>query len=94
MARHSDIRLTMGVYTHIALNDQSSAIELLPAPPELRSGAKVTKETNGKGDLEALWAELAAHVKAGLLATVKVGREGNGQATLSGADHVMLLGVR
>ena len=33
LARHSDIRLTMGVYTHIGLHDQSSAIESLPAPP-------------------------------------------------------------
>ncbi len=33
LARHSDIRLTMGIYTHINLDDQSSAIELLPAPP-------------------------------------------------------------
>lgn len=33
LARHSDIRLTMGVYTHIGLGDQTSAIELLPEPP-------------------------------------------------------------
>ena len=30
--------LTMGIYTHIGLHDQSSAIELLPAPPELAVG--------------------------------------------------------
>jgi integrase/recombinase XerD len=36
LARHSDIRLTMGVYTHINLDDQSSAIELLPASPGYR----------------------------------------------------------
>ena len=33
LARHSDIRLTMGVYTHIELHDQQAAIERLPAPP-------------------------------------------------------------
>ena len=33
LARHSDIRLTMGVYTHVELSDCSAAIELLPAPP-------------------------------------------------------------
>jgi hypothetical protein len=40
LARHCDIRLTMGVYTHIGLHDQSSAIELLPAPPELTAGQR------------------------------------------------------
>ncbi len=40
LARHSDIRLTMGVYTHIGLLDQVAAIESLPAPP----GATVPKE--------------------------------------------------
>ena len=33
LARHSDIRLTLGVYTHVELPDCSAAIELLPAPP-------------------------------------------------------------
>ena len=35
LARHSDIRLTMGVYTHIGLLDQTTAIESLPGPPSL-----------------------------------------------------------
>ena len=35
LARHSDIRLTMNVYTHISLHDQATAIESLPAPPSL-----------------------------------------------------------
>ena len=38
LARHSDIRLTMGVYTHIGLIDQAEAIETLPAPPPLVNG--------------------------------------------------------
>ena len=33
LARHSDIRLTLGRYTHVGLHDQSAAIEALPAPP-------------------------------------------------------------
>lgn len=33
LARHCDIRLTMGVYTHIGLHDQTRAIGALPAPP-------------------------------------------------------------
>jgi integrase/recombinase XerD len=33
LARHSDIRLTLGVYTHVGLRDQLIAIESLPAPP-------------------------------------------------------------
>jgi hypothetical protein len=32
LARHSDIRLTMNVYTHIELHDQQEAIESLPGP--------------------------------------------------------------
>ena len=39
LARHSDIRLTMGVYTHIELHDQRAAIESLPAPPVRPAGS-------------------------------------------------------
>ncbi len=46
LARHSDIRLTMGVYTHIALMDQAEAIETLPAPPPMANG-------NGNGKVKA-----------------------------------------
>ena len=35
LARHSDIRLTLGTYTHIELHDHQAAIESLPAPPPL-----------------------------------------------------------
>jgi hypothetical protein len=35
LARHSDIRLTLGVYTHVGLHDQNAAIQSLPAPPSL-----------------------------------------------------------
>ena len=33
LARHSDIRLTLGLYAHVELHDCRAAIELLPAPP-------------------------------------------------------------
>jgi integrase len=35
LARHSDVRLTLGVYTHLGIHDQSSAVGALPAPPGL-----------------------------------------------------------
>ncbi len=36
LARHSDIRLTLGVYTHVELDNQTAAIEALPAPPSVK----------------------------------------------------------
>ena len=48
------IRLTTDAYTHIGLDDQRTAIELLPAPPALRpvpangNGALPGKPSNGK----------------------------------------------
>ena len=52
LARHSDIRLTMGTYTHVGLHDQSTAIELLPPPPphapgEIQSTALRATGTGG-----------------------------------------------
>jgi hypothetical protein len=38
LARHSDIRLTLGVYTHVGLHDQTTAIRSLPAPPGVGVG--------------------------------------------------------
>jgi integrase len=32
LARHSDIRLTLGVYTHVTLHDQAAVIKALPGP--------------------------------------------------------------
>jgi integrase len=32
LARHSDIRLTLGIYTHVGLSDQTVAIGALPSP--------------------------------------------------------------
>ncbi len=36
LSPHSDIRLTLGVYTHVELEDQTVAIEALPAPPSVK----------------------------------------------------------
>jgi integrase len=33
LARHSDIPLTLGVYSHVGLHDQTAAIAALQAPP-------------------------------------------------------------
>jgi integrase/recombinase XerD len=33
LARHSDIRLTLGIYTHVGIDDQTNAIEALQPPP-------------------------------------------------------------
>jgi integrase len=44
LARHSDIRLTLGVYTHVELSDRSAAIEALPAPPGGNQHAAVVKK--------------------------------------------------
>ena len=33
LARHCDVRLTLGVYTHVELQDQTTAIGTLPGPP-------------------------------------------------------------
>ena len=38
LARHSDIRLTLGVYTHAELADQRAAIGVLPGPPAAKMG--------------------------------------------------------
>ena len=40
LARHSDVRLTLGVYTHVGLHDQTAAIESLPAPPSVGNSGK------------------------------------------------------
>jgi integrase len=49
LARHSDIRLTMGVYTHIGLCDQTTAIESLPAPPTFEPNRNETVALRATG---------------------------------------------
>jgi hypothetical protein len=36
LARDSNIRLRLGVYTHVSQHDQTAAIKALSAPPEMR----------------------------------------------------------
>ena len=43
LARHSDIRLTLGVYTHVALHDQAGVIESLPGPSQQSVVADVAR---------------------------------------------------
>ena len=45
LARHSDVRLTLQVYTHVELHDQTAAIESLPGPPG--SDQRSTRRTAG-----------------------------------------------
>lgn len=44
LARHSDVRLTLGGYTHVELQDQTAAIATLPGPP-----SEVTMQTAATG---------------------------------------------
>jgi hypothetical protein len=44
LARHSDIRLTLGVYTHVELHDQTAAIAALPGPPTVKNGLVVEQD--------------------------------------------------
>ena len=52
LARHSDPKLTMNIYTHVESADQASAIEQLAPPPSVKSesiGEKYTGETVAQG---------------------------------------------
>jgi hypothetical protein len=65
----------MGVYTHINLDDQSSAIELLPAPPgvAINCKAKVAKAPETSlSRLDASWSRLPEDVKTRILALANV----------------------
>ena len=60
----------MGVYTHINLDDQSSAIESLPAPPaaKINGKAKTIEVTKTElGQLDSMWGELQENIKARIL---------------------------
>jgi len=60
----------MGVYTHTNLDEQSLAIESLPAPPsEKFNGKKKVVKTMvaGLGQLDAMWGDLPEDIKARIL---------------------------
>jgi integrase len=43
LARHSDIRLTLNVYTHVELADQTAAMQALPGPPVAMATGRVER---------------------------------------------------
>jgi hypothetical protein len=67
----------MGVYTHINLHDQSSAIESLPAPPSVKiNGKDKSKQSKGAvaelGQLGAMWGNLSEDFKGRILALANI----------------------
>jgi integrase len=63
IARHSDVSLTMNVYSHVEVQEQATAINTLPAPPRLtgasvesgnevgQAESKQIDDTNGVADI-------------------------------------------
>ena len=47
VARHSDVNLTMGVYSHVEVHEQAAAINALPAPPALSTKPLRNSLVNG-----------------------------------------------
>ena len=72
----------MGVYTHIGLHDQTTAIERLPAPPRLENGQATVTLASANGDAnknppndtaprpEVVAGQPSAHVDVGQLDAV------------------------
>jgi len=50
LARHSDIRLTMGVYTHTNLDEQVAAVNRLPSLSTSDASAEDTKKSDNVSD--------------------------------------------
>jgi integrase len=68
LARHSDIRLTMGIYTHIGLSDRVTAIDLLPPPPTKRSDQRreaVALRATGTDDAKPVGKKVPTVVPSG-----------------------------
>ncbi len=42
LARHSDINLTMRIYSHVGMNDRAKAVGILPEPPALTGSGQET----------------------------------------------------
>ena len=66
MARHSDIRLTLGLYTHTILDDGAAAVRRLPAPkPNVgHSGTQPPKESTTQGESvgdQGQWQQLGSN---------------------------------
>jgi hypothetical protein len=77
----------MCVYTPIGLHDQSAAIELMPAPPEIKrkrkgaSNGQVNGSSPALPDLGAAWAKLPDKVKAEIVAMANVAAKEGSVAT-------------
>ena len=86
LARHSDVRLTLGIYTHIGLHDQTSAIESLPAPPPLDgsgSEAATLRATGTDGQMDE-----AAETRRVVLPVVPCGAQ-NGALRFASGTNVL-----
>ena len=46
LARHSDPKLTMGIYTHLGLNDLAAAVEALPEVSEVETAVDDNPDNN------------------------------------------------
>ena len=53
IARHSDVNLTLGIYSHVDIGKQAEAISLLPAPPEMLAPATESQSQAGEADPKA-----------------------------------------
>lgn len=53
LARHSDINLTMNTYTSLEINDQSAAVEDLPAIPQIRTDGQSVARLKATGTDDA-----------------------------------------
>jgi hypothetical protein len=95
LARHSDIRQTMNVYTHAGLHDLAGAVENLPALlPGEKAEVLAATGTDGPADPPPLTGLLTGGADAECVPvrtheTTPMGGEG----TATGPNHLILLGV-
>ncbi len=53
VARHSDVNLTLGIYSHVEVAEQAEAINALPAPPSLKGSSDKGQENTEAKETEA-----------------------------------------
>ena len=75
LARHSDIRLTLGTYTQLNMQELGAAVDLLtPLSPNRRNTSKTPEDQLCDEQLEELtaaWRSLSNEVRAQLLVTMR-----------------------
>ncbi len=89
LARHSDIRLTMNVYTHLDLHEQKAAIESLPGPPGQhgsRTGDAPSRAA-GEGDAGRQEDRFASFATGGAHARIADGAHSGAQQITSNRSH-------